>query len=226
LFVQDLRQCGTSIKNKLPAHRHMKKRKDLEKKAKLRLLHRLLISYNDFHQASQIASYILRHRLQEKVDRLRGPRRYQIKLLWQALNCAMVVSYCRPFSGNDRRLANPIPDLPKRFLKRLTPEEKELHRVAMQDRNTLLAHSDSQAWNLRPFFLETGPGHRMLVPLHSDVRAPLVHAAVEQLQKMCTKLMDFLFEERMQLEKELTDLFPVTSAEEQRVQSSGEVVGG
>ena len=59
--------------------------------------YRLLISYNDFRQASQIARYILKHRLQAKVDRLRGERRYRVMLLWQALNCAMVVAYCRPF---------------------------------------------------------------------------------------------------------------------------------
>ncbi len=201
------------------------KGKKSERDAKLRLLHRLLISYNDFHQASQIASYILRHRFQDKVESLRGERRYRIKLLWQALNCAMVVSYCRPFSGNDRRSAKPIPDLPKRFLKNLTPEERELHAVAMEDRNTLLAHSDSKAWNLRPFFLETTPGRRMLVPLHSDVRAPLVHQAVEQLQAICAKLMELVFQERMQLEKELADVLPAASASELLTQSSEEEHG-
>jgi len=188
------------------------KSKKAEREAKLRLFHRLLISYNDFQQASWIASYILEHGLQEKVQRLRGKRRYRIKLLWQALNCAMVVSYCRPFSRNDRRAAVPVPDLPRRFVRALSREEKELHAVAMQDRNTMLAHSDSDAWNLRPFFMEAAPGRKMLVPLHNDTRAPLVHEAVERLRAMCGKLMELVFEERMRLEKELEDLLPTVTA--------------
>ena len=190
------------------------KKEQARKDAKFRLLHRLLMSYQDFQQASQIASYILVHKLQEKVDRLRGRRRYRIKLLWQALNCAMVVAYCRPFEGNDRRSAKRIPNLPKHFLKTFNSKEKELHAVAMQDRNTLLAHSDSDAWNLRLFFLETAPGSRMLMPLSHDVRTPLIHEAVQRLHDMCGKLMELVFEERMRLEKELGDLIPTQSVSE------------
>lgn len=196
----------------------MTKPKDREKEGKLKLFYRLLISYNDFHQASQIASSILDSKLQEKVERLRGRRRYRTKLLLQALNCAMIVAYCRPFSGNDRRGARRVPDLPAGFVKALTAEERELHAVAMQDRNALLAHSDSDAWNLRPFFMETVPGRKFLVPLHSDARAPLVHEAVEKLQGMCTKLMELVSDERMRLEKELGDLLPTLSPSEMNIE--------
>lgn len=134
-------------------------------------------------------------------------------LLWQTLNCATVVAYCRPFSGNDRRTANRVPDLPTRFVKILTSEERKIHTLAMQDRNTLLAHSDSDAWNMRPIFVETAPGRKVLLPLHHDVRAPLVHEVVERLNAICGKLMDLVFEERMKLEKELADMLPSVSAE-------------
>ena len=194
--------------------------------AKVRLFYRLLISYNDFHQASQIASYIVSQKLQAKVERFRSEHRYRIKLLWQALNCAMVVSYCRPFSGNDRRSANQIPDLPKRFLKVLTQNERNLHDVAMHDRNTLLAHSDSEAWNLRPFFYKSASGKKMLVPLHSSVRAPFVHSAVEQIQRMCAKLMEYIFSERMQLEKELMDIIPIVPEDELHKQRAYQRSGG
>jgi hypothetical protein len=190
------------------------KREQAERDAKLRLLHRLVMSYQDFQQASQIASYILVHKLQEKVDRLRGRRRYRVKLLWQALNCAMVVAYCRPFQGNDRRSAKRVPDLPKRFLKTFSSKEKEIHTAAMEDRNTLLAHSDSGAWNLRLFFLEMPAGRRMLMPLSHDVRAPLIHEAVQRLCDMCGKLMKLVFDERMRLEKELGDFLPTVKASE------------
>lgn len=183
-----------------------------EQEAKRRLLQRLLISYNDFKQAAWIASYILDQKLQDKVDRLRGKRRYRTKLLWEALNCAMVVSYCRPFSGNERRSATRVPDLPGRFLRALDAEEKAVHAVAMEDRNTMLAHSDSAAWDLQPFFLENPSGRKLLVPLHNDTRAPLVLDAVSRLRTICVKLMELIMVERKQLEKELADVLPTMTA--------------
>ena len=185
---------------------------DRKQHGKLRQFHRLLMSYNDFQQAAWIASYILNHKLHEKVDRLRGTRRYRTKLLWEALNCAMIVAYCRPFSGSDKRSSRGIPDLPKRFLRALTEEEREIHDVAMQDRNVLMAHSDSDAWNLRTFFLQTAPDRKMLVPLHSDTRAPLIHSAVERLAANCKKLMELIMAERKRFEKELADVLPTVSA--------------
>lgn len=183
-----------------------------EQEGKVRQFHRLLISYLDFEQAAWIASYIIDHKLHEKVDRLRGKRRYQTKLLWEALNSAMIVSYCRPFSGSNKRSNQRIPDLPNRFLRTLTKEEREIHDVAMQDRNALLAHSDSDAWNLRPLFLKTAPDRRTLVPLHSDTRASLIHSAVERLEANCRKLMELVMTERQRLEKELADILPTVAA--------------
>src|SRR5207249_10924551 len=81
------------------------------------------MSYIDFQQAHNIAHLILRDRLHE---RLRDPGPGD-RFLIQGLNCAMIVAYCRPFSGNDRRAAVKIPDLPTRFLRVLTEEERWLH---------------------------------------------------------------------------------------------------
>src|SRR2546427_282783 len=72
------------------------------------------------------------------------------RFLLQGLNCAMIVAYCRPFSGNDRGAAVKIPDLPARFLRILTEEERWLHGVVMEDRDSRLAHSDSEAWEMEP----------------------------------------------------------------------------
>ena len=191
----------------------MKPKNTKRRDANLRLFLRFLISYNDFKQAADIASYILRHKLQERCERLKGTRRHRTEMLWEALNCAMVIAYCRPFSGNDRRSGR-VPDLPHRFIKRLTIKERELHHAAMDSRNTLFAHSDSEAWNLRPFFLETAPGRSMLVPLHTDTRAPVVREVVQQLHDMCIKLMDFVFEERVRLETELAKEFPRASLDD------------
>ncbi len=201
------------------------KSSDKERDAKLRLFERLLISYNDFKQAWEIADYIAQHKLHDKVERFSGSRRRRIQLLWQALNCSMVVSYCRPFCGKTRRSARRVPDLPGRFVNALSPEERELHAVAMEDRNKLLAHSDPDAWNMRAFFLESAPGRRTLVPLSSDVRAPLVHDAVIRLRDMCGKLMELVFQERMMLEKDLADVLPVVTADDLRREEPGEEAG-
>ena len=80
--------------------------------------------------------------------------------------------------------------------------------MAIQDRNTVLAHSDSEAWNLRPIFHETTGKRRILVPLHNDTRAPLIRGVVEQLAKNCDKFMDVIMVERKRLEKGLADHFP------------------
>jgi len=129
------------------------------------------------------------------------------------LNCAMVVAYCRPFSGNDRRTtrstAPRIPDLPSRFLASLTSEEKRIHELALRDRNTVLAHSDSEAWGLQPFFVvDPVSGRKLLHPSHYDVRAPLKHEIVERLDAICGKLMKALFRERKLLETELESVLP------------------
>jgi hypothetical protein len=176
--------------------------------AKLKLLNRLLISYGDFHHASRIATYILDHRLQDKVDRLNGRRRYRIKLLWEALNSAMIVAYCRPFSANDPSSNDTLGALPKRFLKGLTTEQVEVHQTALDDRNQLLAHSDSEAWNMRPLLLKRTSGKATLLPLHSDVRAPLVHETVVVLRSLCETLMDRIVDERAVLEKEVAPFLP------------------
>jgi hypothetical protein len=186
--------------------------------AQLRLLERLLISYNDFHHALRIASYILEKRLLTKVSRTRGIRRSETKLLWEALNSAMIIAYCRPFSGNDRRSSNKIPDLPSRFLKGLTKKEREVHDIAINDRNTLLAHSDSEAWNMRFYFSESSPGRRWLILQHQYARAPLIGKAVRILKGAAIKLREKVFAERMALEKELADHIPVITMDD-RAQS-------
>jgi hypothetical protein len=78
----------------------------------------------------------------------------------------------------------------------------------MEDRNTLLAHSDSEAWNLQPFFVKNASDHSMLIPLHNNTRAPLIHKGVELLARNCHKFMELIMAERECLEKELANLLP------------------
>jgi hypothetical protein len=178
-----------------------------ELKGKARQFHRLLMSYNDFQQAIQIAGYTLKEGLPEKRKDLRGKDGSEARILWQALNCAMLVAYARPFSGNDKGVDPKIPDLPESVLKVLDEKERKIHEVAISDRDSLLAHSDSSAWNLRTFLFQTG-GSEVLVPLHHDVRAPLTRDATEVLKTAAEKLREEVFRRRKDLECELKPHFP------------------
>jgi hypothetical protein len=79
-----------------------------EIRGKLRQFYRLLLSYGDFKQAHYISSYILDEKLHNSED---------VRLL-EALNCAMIIAYCRPFSGNEQSDIK-ILYLPASFLKGL-----------------------------------------------------------------------------------------------------------
>ncbi len=170
---------------------------------KLRQFYRLILSYGDFKQAHYISSYILLNKLHDSEDRR----------LLEALNCAMIISYCRPFSGNDRSFDSKIPDLPSSLLKNLTDDEKEIHEIALADRNTLLAHSDSCAHDLQPE-VWTIKDTKILMPVKNDTRAPLTKEATEVFQSLSGKMRDVVFNERMQLEPELIDYFQHVSIEE------------
>lgn len=124
----------------------------MKEEARLRLLRVLISAYGDFMQAAWIAGYILDAKLQHKVDRLRGMPRHRTKLLWEALNCAMVVSYARPFSPG--RSSSKATHLPNRIVRNLSAAERELHDTILADRNGVMAHSDPDAWNHRPMLVE------------------------------------------------------------------------
>jgi hypothetical protein len=171
-----------------------------DKEKEIRLFRRILVSYNDFKQATDISSHILEAKLHYDY-----PKRDQHIL--QALNCAMIVAYARPFSGN-RGSKTMLPALPERFLDGFTSEERELHGAVMGDRNQLLAHSDHSAWHLRLSVMRSSAHNPMLVPLHHDVRAPLDEKHTRIFNGMALNLMEAVFAERAALEPTLIDIFP------------------
>lgn len=186
-----------------------------EIRGRLRYFNRVLMSYIDFQQAHNIAHVILRDRLHE---RLRDPGPGD-RFLLQGLNCAMIVAYCRPFSGNDRRRrAVKIPDLPARFLRILTEEERWLHGVVMEDRDSRLAHSDSEAWEMEPVVYRSAGGHEMLTPMHHLVHEPLTREATECFCGMADKLREACFAERRRLEPELRPYFRVLEHDSEELQ--------
>jgi hypothetical protein len=179
-----------------------------ESEGKLRQLYRLLTSLSDFKQASLIASYILANKLHDREDHGWG------RMLHEALNCAMIIAYCRPFSGSNPKK---IPALPHGFLRILDEHEKEIHEIVMYDRNGVLAHSDSSAWDLQPEVWNI-KGHKLLVPWCNDTRAPLTRGTTETLYRMCRKLMQEVIKKRINLERELMESFDTITFSDQEIE--------
>ena len=135
-----------------------------EIQGKLGQFHRVLMSYTDFYQAKRITDHILGSNLYSDPAKDR--------FLLPALNCAGIIAYCRPFSGNNPGEMPKVHDLSARFLRVLTKDEMVVHEVVMQDRNTVLAHSDPGAWGM-DLQIVKNPSGDFLLPHHNDVHAPL-----------------------------------------------------
>lgn len=179
------------------------------KEEKVRLLRRILVSCNDFKQAGDISSHILAAKLHRDYPE-------KDRHILQALNCAMIIAYARPFSGN-RGSKFTLAALPQRFLSGFAPDERALHQVVLKDRNEVLAHSDHSAWRLRLSVVRSSGRSPMLVPLHADTRAPLDEKHTRMFNDMAHKLMEAVFAERRALEKELAEALPTLSLEDGRL---------
>lgn len=187
------RTQGSGIPTHMP---YRNKNLTPEIRSKIRQFYRILISYGDFKQAHYIATYILDEKLHDSED---------MRLL-EALNCAMIISYCRPFSGNDRNTDRKIPDLSASFLSGLSEDEKEIHAVVMADRKTLIAHSDSSAHDLRPEVWKI-KGHKILMPWKNNTRAPLAKEATITFQSLAQKMLHKVIIEHKYREPEMLQYF-------------------
>jgi hypothetical protein len=173
---------------------------------KMRQYKRVLLSYADFKHAKLASSYILTESLHQKY-----PERGYVVL--DALNCSMIVAYCRPFSGNDSGVTNSAPDLPGRLLRVLTDAERAIHEVVMRDRNTVLAHSDSEALNLEPVVWHVA-GRALVLPIKNWGLAPLNEAATALFNSAAKKLLLATVEERQRLEPELVPYLRIADPED------------
>jgi hypothetical protein len=173
----------------------------------LRQFYRLLLSYGDFKHAKLIAEHTLDEELHAKYPG-------QIAPLLQALNCSMIMAYCRPFSGNAGARGTSIPDLPARFLKLLSPEEKEVHEIVLFDRNKYMAHTDAEAAALEPVRVQFEGQKELLMPLVEDRLAPLAEEPTRLILSASTKLLHAVVEERMKVEPSLLKHFRVARMDE------------
>ncbi len=175
-----------------------------EQFGKLRLFNRVLISYNDFKQAHEIASLLVDGDLYRNYPR-------ENRHLVIALNMAAVVAYSRPFLNSGSDLAHNR--LPGRVLRNLNAEELALHETVIEDRNTMMAHSDADANVAIPLVMETDRGP-MVIPKNASAYAtPLSSKAMQLLSVMALKLQEHCFALRQEMEPEVISFLPRVQAE-------------
>lgn len=164
---------------------------------KIRQFKRIVMSFADFKDAFEMSKHIIDRDLYSDFKNNR--------LIISSLNCSMIISYCRPFSGNDSRNSIKIPDLSLNALKVLSPIERKMHDYIMSERNTLLAHSDSQAVDLKFFINEYG-SIKKLQPIRNWSLAPLTLENVKKFHAMASKLLSYVATKRKDLEPEIIPL--------------------
>ena len=172
---------------------------------KMRQYKRVLLSYADFKHAKLASAYILDSQLHEKYPE-------ESYTILEALNCSMIVAYCRPFSGNASRAARSVPSLPSRLLRILNPDERAIHDTVMHDRNKLLAHSDDEALQVEPVIWQVAGGD-MVLPIKNWGLAPLTKEATTIFHAAAEKLFVATIEERQRLEPELMPYLRVANPE-------------
>ncbi len=80
------------------------------------------------------------------------------RVIGEAMNCAMIIAYARPFSGNDKAALEKIPDFPGRYVRHLDERGRQVHELVIKDRNNKMAHSDSDALKMITQAIELGGG--------------------------------------------------------------------
>jgi hypothetical protein len=170
-----------------------------EQFGRLRLLNRILISYNDFRQAFEIASLLLDGDLYRNFPR-------ENRQLVIALNMAAVVAYSRPFLNSGGELAHNR--LPGRLFRDFNAAELNIHEQVLNDRNTMMAHSDADANVSIPVVIETDQGPVVIPNNASAYATPLSPEAMQLLRAMALKLQEKCFALRQEMEPDVIPLLP------------------
>lgn len=171
---------------------------------KLRLFNRILISYNDFKQAHEIASLLIDGNLYRNYPK-------ENRHLVIALNMGAIVAYTRPFLDSRGKLAHNR--LPGQVLSQLTAEEMVLHETILKDRSTMMVHSDADVNLSIPLVVETGHGPIVLPKNASAYETILLPDSMRLLSTMAVKLREHCFALRQELEPDLLTFLPRARAE-------------
>ncbi|EOW6615140.1 hypothetical protein ACOZZ1_002932 [Vibrio fluvialis] len=163
----------------------------------LRQFKRIAISFADFKEAHDIVSYINNNKLYADFE--------DNFFVLYVLTNAMILSYCKPFCGNDSRNQIKVPDLPTTALKVLSPDELSLHKFLIQLRNQLIAHSDSQAIEMK-FTIHTYGDFQMLQPIRNRSSRCLSPEQLDLFESMSLKLLSHVATLRKDLEPKIIPL--------------------
>ncbi|HEV8714309.1 MAG TPA: hypothetical protein VGX03_15965 [Candidatus Binatia bacterium] len=160
-------------------------------RAEVRLLKRVVISEEDMEWARKVVDRLLESDLDD-LDRY-------------AYETALVVIYCRPFSGNERKTSDKIGDLPDKSRKTFNDLERKVHdRVLKNYRNKLFAHSDSDAHGVTIGIHEVG-GAKLAVPTKWAYKPMLSQADLQTLKKCIEKVSEYLLEEHWRIQSFLPE---------------------
>lgn len=107
--------------------------KNEKDKNSYRQLLRNKISQIDISVALNIGKIIIENHYHEQPEK---------REILNALNAAMIISYGRPFSGNDKGSKNKLGDLPCKILSIYDDKENVMHKDLINRRNKIFAHSD------------------------------------------------------------------------------------
>lgn len=166
---------------------------------------RIVMSFVDFKEAVDLSTILIESGLLDDQDKN--------FLLLSALTSAMILAYSRPFSGNDSKGNNKIPDLGGKVLRNLDIDEKVMHEWLLKQRNTLIAHSASEAVDLK-FDIYDLAGLKILRPIRnrSSRHFGLEHAL--PFKALATKMLNYVAVERKDLEPEMVELLGNDDIEE------------
>lgn len=159
--------------------------------AEVRLLKRIVISEEDMEGARKVVNRLLERALDD--------------LDHYAYETALVVIYCRPFSGNESKTSDKIGDLPSKSRKAFDDLERKVHRRVLKDyRNRIFAHSDSDAHGVT-IGIHKIEGTKFAIPTKWAYKPMLSQADLGTLKKCIEKILEYLREEHLRIQSLLPE---------------------
>jgi hypothetical protein len=133
----------------------------------------------DFKEARRFATFILDKTLHDK------NQTDYVRLLHSAFNTSLIISYCRPFTFNRNRPGEDPSSLKMHVEGLLTNDEVDLHKVILERRNQVYAHTQASAR------LFEGMDYDKSLFFTKSV-GPLSKQETRMLKRMIKKWIDYL----------------------------------
>lgn len=163
------------------------------------------MSFADFKEAVDLSTSLIESDLLDDQDKN--------FLILGALTSAMILAYSRPFSGNDSKGNNKIPDLGGKVLRNLNEDEKVIHDWLLKQRNTLIAHSSSEAVDLK-FEIYDLAGRKILRPIRNRNTKHFSMENALSFKELAKKMLNYVAVERNAIEDEMLELLGSDDIEE------------